>query len=280
MRRKCAAAALSVLLLAAALTGRAAADDSDAVVGVLDDAPRPFGSETPYITQCELGSVVADAIRISTGADVALICMGDIRGDLNQGEVTPADVRNVFAADRKLHTADISPAELFMLLEHSVSSIEVDPSSEQIVEGSEVFDGFCQVSGFSFIYDASAPVGERVLSVTLEDGTPLERVDAETILTLSASGDTLGGGYGYPALDSHDAGLALTDALTVYLAGRTALPEGPADRIRIAGARRNTIVGLFPKPALVIGVGLLTAFLAVTRLRSRKRENDPYPGGE
>nr|WP_246363239.1 5'-nucleotidase [Deinococcus budaensis] len=54
---------------------------------------------------------------------------------------------------------------------------------------------FLQVSGFSFTYDVSRPVGSRVVNVTLDDGMPILR-DATTY-TLALSDFTNSGGDEY-----------------------------------------------------------------------------------
>lgn len=277
VKRLAAVFACLTLLCLTATSAQAAGEES---VGVLNTAPRSWLTETPFITQCELGCVAADAVRAYTAADISLVNVGDIRNDLNQGVVTQKDIENVFAADRPLCVATVTPAELYAILENAVSRVEVDPKSEQIVSGTETFDGFCQVSGFSFRYDASAPAGERIMLITLDDGRELSVDDHETYLTLGAAEFMLDGSYGFPPTEYRSVEGTLSTALTSYVASRSDLPEGETERIYIAGARQNAIVGMFPKGALVIGVGLLAAFLAFTRLRSRAREEDPYPEGE
>jgi 5'-nucleotidase len=261
---------LCCLTLIASLTGTAVAAGQQ-VVGELEQAPKSYLTQTPYLTQCELGCVVADALRQSTGAQIALVNVGDLVNDLNQGEVTWEDVSNVFAQDKTLAVAEVTGEQLFALLNHGVSSIQVDDHTEQIVEGTEVFDGFCQVSGFAFRYDASAPVGERIVSVTLEDGTAVEE---GTTLTLAATEDMLSGAYGFPALEHESRTQSMTQALAEYLAGHTRLPQRETDRITIIGARQNPIVGMFPRGAMVGSLVLLMAFLVVTGLRAKRYQEE------
>ena len=263
--------AVLAFLLTAALSASAAGAEPQEIITVLDDAPRSYLDETPYLTQCELGCAAADAVRDATGAQIALVNVGDLQNDLNQGEVAWEDVLHVFGENRPLAVAQVTGEALYRLLEHAVSQIRVDPATEQIEEGSEVFDGFCQVSGFTFRYDASAPVGERIVKVVLVDGTEVLPT-TDTTFSLTATEQMLSGGCGFPAVAYESAGIGLADALAGYLEGRSALPEGETARITVIGARNNTIVGLFPKGVLTAGILLLVVFLAFTGLRFKRRE--------
>lgn len=263
---------LLCLILLTAFTGSALGAGEEPV-GILEKAPRSYLTQEPYLTQCELGCVAADAVRQAAGAQVALVNMGEIQNDLNQGEVTLADVERVFTADQPLAWAEVTGEQLYEILEHAVSSIRVDPQNEQIVEGSEKFDGFCQVSGFSFRYDASAPVGERMVSITLEDGTKVER-ESQSTLTLAATEGMLSGGYGFPQVEHRTLDQGLVSALSDYVSGHTDLPEGDTSRITIIGARQNAIIGMFPRGALVGALVLCMVFLAMKGLRAKRYQEE------
>ncbi len=257
--------AVTVLLLAAALSVSAMAAES---VGTLNKAPRSMDLESPYISQCELGSVVADAFRAAGETQIALINTSMLSADLPQGNITREDVEHVFSSDEKLVTATISPRELYALLENAVADITVDTKTERIItDNLERNQVFCQISGFSFRYDASAPVGERVLSLRLDDGTKLERTDSESRITVTAPEHLL---------DGDELSVTCADALCSYIAVHSELPEGDTDRITVLGARENTIVGMFPRWLLVAGIGILTVLLAMSglRLKHHKEEFD------
>lgn len=266
-------AAVLALVLTAALSASALAGET--AVGTLDQAPRPMQQENPWLEQCELGCVAADAMRVSGGTQLALLETGALANDLNQGQVTREMVDRVFAApDRQLAKAEITPAQLREMLECSVSHIRVDPATEQVEEDSLAFEGFCQVSGLQFRYDASAPAGERVTDLWLEDGTRLDLTDQETRLTLTATVKLLAGGYGFPAVEYVPLELSLSDALADYVARNTALPQGETDRIQVIGARQNLLVGFIPRAWLGLGIAALVLVLAVFRLRGKRRQEE------
>lgn len=265
MRNRQLSAAL-IFLLAVLLAAPAKAQEGS-VVGYLNDAPRSFLQETPYLTQCELGCTVADAVREAAGTQIALVNWGDIQNDLNQGSVTSADISRVFSKDRSLATATVPPDVLFQILEHAVSQIQLDSATERVVAGTERFDGFCQVSGFRFRYDASAPVGSRVVQIILEDGTEL--TSEGSAITLTATEYMLTGGYGFAPVDCTPLGCSLTDALADYVSLRTGLPEGETQRITMIGGRNNLIADKFPGGLLIGVVALLAVFLVFFRMRAK-----------
>lgn len=259
-------AAVTALLLTAAVSASALA----AEIGTLNKAPRAMEQETPYISQCELGSAVADAFCAAGQTQIALVETGLLAGDLIQGDLTRADVERVFAADERLATATLTAEQLYALLEQAVAQITVDPQTEHIDESSVNNPAFCQISGFTFRYDASAPAGERVTSVRLDDGTELKRTDESDGITVTAE-ESLLAGLAAESLDE-----TCVDALCSYVSAHTELPEGEQERISVIGARENTIVGLFPRWLIAPGVSVLAVLLAMfgMRLKHHKEEFD------
>lgn len=270
---------LVTLMVGAVLLATPALAQGDEVLGRLETAPKSFLTETPYVNQCQLGSAAADALRLWSGADIALVNTGDLQNDLNAGTVTREDVQRVFGEDKSLAVAEISPAELYALLEHSVSQITVDPATEQIQAEASVFEGFCQVSGLRFRYDASAPAGERVLAVTLEDGRELSAEDESLRLRLCASAYMLQGGYGYPETACEVLEGSLSQALEAYVSQNADLSPQGKERIQVLGARQNTIVGFLPRGVWVAGALVFMVLMALQGLKfknyRREFEADP-----
>ena len=156
------------------------------------------------------------------------------------------------------------------LLENAVGQVQVDPKTEHIAQDSPRNEDFCQISGFTFRYDASAPAGERVVSVRLDDGTELEREDGTSRISVTGPISLLG------AFDPQELDKTCADALWDYVSAHTELPEGEQGRITVLGARENMIVGMFPRWLLVVGIAVLAALLAGSglRLKHHKEEFD------
>ena len=169
------AAILSALLLLGSVSMHALASGSERVVGELDSTPKLLSEEDGWYLQTQMGCAVADAMRAFSGADIALLNNGDLIGSLPQGSITEDTVRAMFSEDRALAVAEVTSAELWLLLEQSVSHVTLNTSDETLIEDDSQYDGFCQLSGLTMKYDVSAPVGERVLDVTLENGETLDR---------------------------------------------------------------------------------------------------------
>ena len=134
-----------------------------------------------------LGDLIADSLRLKYGTQLALTNGGGIRASL-PSSYAPADhtlrrtsagyaagppydivIGDVFAVlpfGNTVVTRTVTGTQLWAALENGVSQI-----SSSTCTGA---DGrFPQISGFKFTFQCSNPVGSRVLSVSLTDGTPI-----------------------------------------------------------------------------------------------------------
>jgi 5'-nucleotidase len=133
--------------------------------------------------ESNLGNFLADVYRQTLGSDIALVNGGSIRSDATYGpgDITKKDILTVLPFENALVKVALKGAHIKRLLENGVSAA-----------GQE--DGrFPQVSGMSFTYDASKPVGSRVTSIEI-GGKPFE---PEKTYTMTVSAYVLGGGDGY-----------------------------------------------------------------------------------
>lgn len=262
-----------VLILAAMMSVPAFAQET--VIGNLDMAPKPMNTEHPWYAQCQLGSVCADAFRTCAGTDIALVNTGDLDANLFQGEVTKQEICDVLPYDRQLAVASVTPRQLWQILEQSVSGVVLDLSTERVDEAASQYGGFCQISGITLKYDASAPLGERVLEAALSDGTALSPEDDETLLTLCASGFMLEGGYGFKELAAEPLDYTQTEALAGYISAHTNLPEDTQKRIDVVGAREAEVLGIASKETVLVCIILLCVPLVSIRMKM-DRYRDEY----
>jgi 5'-nucleotidase/UDP-sugar diphosphatase len=129
--------------------------------------------------ETNLGDYVADVMRQTAGAEVALINGGTIRTGIVQGKITVKDIYAVLPFDNYLVAISLTGAQLKQALEHGVSRLEESSGS------------FPQVSGLTFTYSRSAPAGSRVKDVTV-GGRPLDPQKEYVVATvdfLAAGGD-------------------------------------------------------------------------------------------
>ena len=269
---------LAALFLAGMMSVTAFAQDQ--VIGRLDTAPKPLGTEQPYYAQCELGSVCADAFRACAEADIALVNVGDLGDDLIQGEVTAQDISDVLPFDRELAVARVTPRQLYGLLEHAVSEVVLDMETEYVDEEASLFDGFCQISGITLRYDVSAPVGQRIMEIKLSDGTPLSPEDETTLLILCGSRFMFEGGYGFPEIQAELLSCTQAEALADHVSAHRALPTEEQERIVFVGARQTAFLGVIPRELIFIAAFLLCVLLALngTKLKRYRDEYGNVPG--
>ncbi len=93
------------------------------------------------------------------------------------------DAFSVLPFGNAVVTRTVTGAQLFAALEHSVA----------VIPG--VSGRFLQISGFRFTFDSSQPVGSRVVSVELNDSTPI--LSDGTTYTLALPDFVNAGGDGY-----------------------------------------------------------------------------------
>jgi 5'-nucleotidase / UDP-sugar diphosphatase len=142
---------------------------------------------TVRLKEAVVGNLVADAIRESTKADVAITNGGGIRGDRTYAAgttLTRKDVLTELPFGNVTVLMEISGADLRTALEEGVSLVE------------DVAGRFPHVSGLTFVFDARRPRGSRVLDVKV-GGKPL---DPAATYRLATNEYMMAGGDGYASL--------------------------------------------------------------------------------
>lgn len=183
-----------------------------------------------------LGDLVTDAMRVGTGADIALLNAGTLRLDytIRPGPITNHQLEAIFpfADQTRVVTFSLTGARVRRLLEHGVS---------QRVLGT---GGFLQVSGLSFTFDPARPSGSRVVGeLRREGGKTLGANDTVTAAFNVYPACEGGDGYAVPeaasGCEQRERAPRAVDLLTRYitdsLGGRIEAP----DRSRIVEARNT-----------------------------------------
>ena len=175
-----------------------------------------------------MGNLIADAMRAAVGADVALMNGGGIRADRTYDagvELTRRDILTELPFGNTVQLTEIPGSQLLGALENAVSQVE---------KGS---GRFAQVSGLSFVYDASAEPGKRVSEVMVA-GKPLE---AATLYKVAVNDFILGGGDGYDALgggrmiNDSGAGVLVANAVMDYVEKAGTVAPAVEGRIKALG---------------------------------------------
>lgn len=257
------------LICMLSLTAGAAPDETGLTTSEVhlkaEDLDGYKSSETP------LGSFAADAVRVWTHTDFAVVCSGDIGEDLEAGEITLRALELSFPGESEIFVIAVSAAQLRELIEAMVSDVVLN-EAERIDRELSESARFPQISGFSFTYNVPALPGTRVTSMTPEGGAELDLAGAEALYTLAVSSRALdGAGMRGLAEGLETVGL-LCDIVTDVISGYDVLSEEPSTgRIRALGAYENTLISSIPTSLLIICVVIIAVFSGV-KYRNRFKD--------
>jgi 5'-nucleotidase len=127
----------------------------------------------------ELGDLLTDALRAYEKTDIAFLNPGGLRTDLRAGQLVYSDIFEVSPFDNFPTVVTLTGAQLQEIL-------RLTTMGERRV---------LQVSGLRYVVDRALPEGQRVTSVTLANGKPLDPNATYTVALpdfLAAGGDGLG----------------------------------------------------------------------------------------
>ncbi|MSO43584.1 MAG: bifunctional metallophosphatase/5'-nucleotidase [Candidatus Planktophila sp.] len=147
-----------------------------------------------------MGNYMADLLRAKYKTDFAIQNGGGIRDTFPAKTYVPANTALVRTGAGPL---DVTLGDAFTVFPFGnqvattvVTGVNLWKALENGVGGNYPGDGrFPQISGFKFSFDASKPIGSRIVSVTKNDGTAIAK-DA-TIYTLTTLDFVIYGGDGY-----------------------------------------------------------------------------------
>jgi 5'-nucleotidase len=186
-------------------------DPDPAVQAIVDDAAqqvapvvnRVVGSAAAPVTRSAnragesgLGDLVADAFREVAGAQIGMTNPGGLRDDLPAGQLTWGDLFQAQPFGNQVVALTVTGEQLDTLF-NAQWSIEAGDTERYRPT---------QVSGLQVTWDSRRPLGDRIVSLTLPGGDP---VDPAARYRVAVNSFMAGGGEGYDVL------LAATDATVV-----------------------------------------------------------------
>jgi 2',3'-cyclic-nucleotide 2'-phosphodiesterase / 3'-nucleotidase / 5'-nucleotidase len=171
-----------------------------------------------------MGRLIADAQRWKADAQIAVMNAGGVRAALPAGPVTWGDLYQVHPFGNMIVVLELRGADLRQVLEHAVRGSAVD----------------AHVSGIIVDYDQERPAGSRIVSVRLQDGTPLrdDAIYRVAVNDFLASG--VGDGYAPFArsLSETPTGMTDLDVLIEYVQMLPQPIQPPRDeRFRVVGSQ-------------------------------------------
>jgi 2',3'-cyclic-nucleotide 2'-phosphodiesterase (5'-nucleotidase family) len=151
-----------------------------------------------------LGNLLADAVRVSTGAHASLVNNGSIRRPMPAGPISYGLLYELQPFQNELVTLDVTGAQLREALENGLG------------EGGRPS---MHVSGMEVTYDPEAPQGARVREIRLTDGRVVSDADVVTVGLsefVATGGDRYTSWLGAPMSRT---GLMDVDAVVDFLRG-------------------------------------------------------------
>ncbi|MDD5092055.1 MAG: 5'-nucleotidase C-terminal domain-containing protein [Candidatus Wallbacteria bacterium] len=202
-------------------------DEAGAALGeTICRLERPLTGENVRMGETLIGNLITDALRISAGAEIALINAGGIRTGLPSGDVTGKDLYNCLPFNNKAVFLKLSVSQLTDAIRHGVSAFT----------GSDSGGRFPLVSGMS--YSARVDLGKVTEIKLYKDGKPLP--DKEYLVVIP---DFLaGGGDGYSMFRDMKTVYAqasdreIRELVLEYLQSRSSFNVEPDGRINVQTA--------------------------------------------
>lgn len=183
----------------------------------------PTDTDLSPAGETALGDLIADAQRDYADADIAFMNPGGIRAPIQAGEVTYGELFAVQPFDNQVVRMQLTGDQIYRLLEQ-----QWQPQADGSIR-----ERILQVSGLQVTYDASRPVGDRIVNVTRSDGTRIDPNNTQTTYTVAANSFIATGGDGFTVFEEASASQETLgsdlDALESYI-GSLPQPFGdPAD---------------------------------------------------
>jgi 5'-nucleotidase len=186
------------------------------------------------IEECNMGNLIADAVRAHTGADIAFMNGGGIRADIDEGEVTLGEVLTVQPFGNLISTFQLTGADVIAALEHGVTAL---PMENGVVQRSGGQGRFLQVSGLRYTIDPTLAEGNRIVSVeVLNESGEYEAIDPDAVYDVAANNFIRTGGDGFAvlndkAINPYDFGTVDFEVLADYIEANS--PVAPVVEGRI-----------------------------------------------
>jgi len=145
-----------------------------------------------------LGEWTCEIMKDKVGVQIAMTNGGGLRTSIPAGEITAGKLYEVMPFDNTLYIMKLSGADIKANIEHGIMNDDI---------------GWIQIAGVKVIYNPKAEAGNRIVSMVLEDGTPVEMDKYYTVVTndfMATGGDN----YNFDnAIDKVDTFIPVRDAM-------------------------------------------------------------------
>ncbi len=171
-----------------------------------------------------MGTLIADAQAWKGGTQIAFMNPGGIRDDISYGtyphDITWSDFFDVQPFDNKLVTMTLTGANIYSLLEQ-----QFEPTQTCSTPGC-VPKKVLLVSGITYKYNLTLPVGSRIIDLKLSDDTPIANDATTYTVTMNEYLATGGDKFSTFLLGTNVTriGISDLDALIEYVQFRFGVP--------------------------------------------------------
>lgn len=175
---------------------------------------------TVCASEAAIGNMIADAVKTASGAELAIVECGAIRGDklyASGSSFTEAAVNAELPAAQKSVVIEVTGQQILDALEHGFSGL---PGIE---------NRFPQVAGLRAEVDLRQPAGLRVVKLTINGNAP----DFARTYRLATTENLAGGGEGY----------AMFAAARRATAGSQSLADAATKLLQDRGVRDVKVLG-------------------------------------
>lgn len=152
-----------------------------------------------------LGDFIADAQRKALNTEFSFMNPGGIRADIDPGEITWGEVYTVQPFNNDLVKMTMTGQQIRALLNQQWGATKTN---------------MLQISGLSYTWDPNKPIGQRVVSIKLPDGT---EIDSNKSYSVTANIFLSGGGDGFTVFtqaQNKEVGPVDLDALVNFISAQ------------------------------------------------------------
>ena len=121
-----------------------------------------------YAEPSLLGEWTCEIMKDAVGVQIGMTNGGGLRRPIPAGEITAGILYEVMPFDNTLYTMKLSGADVKANIEHGIMNDDI---------------GWVQIAGARVTYNPNAEAGNRITSMFLEDGTPIEMDNYYTVVT-------------------------------------------------------------------------------------------------
>lgn len=202
-------------------------EEQKAMSKVLDVKIGELKKDIPHSREgslTELGYWVANTMRHRTNSQIGITNGGGVRRSLYKGNITMGDMYEIMPFDNQVVVAKVTGKHLKKLIDHGIGA-------------NFMTDG--QFAGLKVVYDPKLEYENRIIKITLEDGTPIKD---EEIYTVATNDFIVGGGDRYDfseAIEIKDLFIPIRDLLVDEIKKNNGIENPNISNILIKGEKQE-----------------------------------------